>query len=244
MKIIIIILCLLLSGCRIDYSLKITNDNKYVEKCDLLKYLPNGDSTYNSEDGGESFDIVESLRNQARGKLNTMAYSSYKITDIQSANYKGIRVARIFDGVASYNSNLLIKELYNNFSINLDKNIVTLSAKGLNKDSIEYKYDSIGMQVDNSTITIELPYKVLDNNADNIDKNKNIYTWYINKDTTEKDILLQYDVDSLYALNINTIGTKINMTVVYIILVILILVIVGYFVYKYIKKVYENKNKF
>ena len=126
----------------------------------------------------------------------------------------------------------------------MDKNIVTLSAKGLNKDSIEYKYDSIGMQVDNSTITIELPYKVLDNNADNIDKNKNIYTWYINKDTTEKDILLQYDVDSLYALNINTIGTKINMTVVYIILVILILVIVGYFVYKYIKKVYENKNKF
>ena len=68
MKIIIIILCLLLSGCRIDYSLKITNDNKYVEKCDLLKYLPNGDSTYNSEDGGESFDIVESLRKQARGK--------------------------------------------------------------------------------------------------------------------------------------------------------------------------------
>ena len=41
-----------------------------------------------------------------------------------------------------------------------------------------------------------------------------------------------------------TIGTKVNMTVVYIVFIVLVLVILGYFVYLYIRKVYENRNKF
>ena len=244
MKIIIIILCLLLSGCKIDYNLKITNDNKYVEKCDLLKYFPGGNSVEYIEGTSETRDIAEVLRAQARQKLSTMAYLKYKLIDVESANYKGVRATRTFDGAVAYNYNLLIKELYDDFSVNLDKNIVTLLAKGFDRSKVEYKYDSLEMEIDNSTITIDLPYKVIENNADEVDESKNIYTWYINKDTKEKDILLKYDVDSLYALNMKTIGTKVNMTVVYIVFIVLVLVILGYFVYLYIKKVYENRNKF
>lgn len=244
MKIIIIILCLLLSGCKIDYNLKITNDNKYVEKCDLLKYFPGGNSVEYIEGTSETRDIAEVLRAQARQKLSTMAYSKYKLIDVESANYKGVRATRTFDGAVAYNYNLLIKELYDDFSVNLDKNIVTLSAKGFNREKVEYSNEEAGFVIDNSTITIDLPYKVIENNADEVDESKNIYTWYINKDTKEKDILLKYDVDSLYALNMKTIGTKVNMTVVYIVFIVLVLVILGYFVYLYIKKVYENRNKF
>lgn len=244
MKIIIIILCLLLSGCKIDYNLKITNDNKYVEKCDLLKYFPGGNSVEYIEGTSETRDIAELLRSDAREKLNTMAYLKYKLIDVESANYKGVRATRTFDGAVAYNYNLLIKELYDDFSVNLDKNIVTLSAKGFNREKVEYSNEEAGFVIDNSTITIDLPYKVIENNADEVDESKNIYTWYINKDTKEKDILLKYDVDSLYALNMKTIGTKVNMTVVYIVFIVLVLVILGYFVYLYIKKVYENRNKF
>lgn len=244
MKIIIIILCLLLSGCKIDYNLKITNDNKYVEKCDLLKYFPGGNSVEYIEGTSETRDIAEVLRAQARQKLSTMAYSKYKLIDVESANYKGVRATRTFDGAVAYNYNLLIKELYDDFSVNLDKNIVTLSAKGFNREKVEDSNEEAGFVIDNSTITIDLPYKVIENNADEVDESKNIYTWYINKDTKEKDILLKYDVDSLYALNMKTIGTKVNMTVVYIVFIVLVLVILGYFVYLYIKKVYENRNKF
>lgn len=244
MKIIIIILCLLLSGCKIDYNLKITNDNKYVEKCDLLKYFPGGNSVEYIEGTSETRDIAELLRSDAREKLNTMAYLKYKLIDVESANYKGVRATRTFDGAVAYNYNLLIKELYDDFSVNLDKNIVTLSAKGFNREKVEDSNEEAGFVIDNSTITIDLPYKVIENNADEVDESKNIYTWYINKDTKEKDILLKYDVDSLYALNMKTIGTKVNMTVVYIVFIVLVLVILGYFVYLYIKKVYENRNKF
>lgn len=243
-KIIIIVCILLLSGCRIDYTLKITNDNKFVEKCDLLKYFPDGNTKYILEDDGGEFDIITELRKQANDKLSTLSFSRYNLSNIDSTKYKGIRLTRNYEGAAAFNYSLLIKELYDDFSVELDKNIVTISAKKLNRDNIDLSYEAIGMTLDNSTITLELPYKVIENNADEINKEKNIYKWYINKDTKQKDILLKYDVDSLYSLNIKTIGVKVNMTIVYIILAILILIIIGYLIYNYIKKIYENRNKF
>lgn len=243
MKFLIILLCLMLTGCRIDYNLKITDKNKFVEKTDIMAYFPNGNSISN-EPGEEGYDIAEVLRSDAREYLNTLSYSGYNLINIESTNYKGVRVSRTFDGAVSYNYNMLVKNLYDEFSVDLSDDIVTISAKGLNREKVESRYEMMGMVLDNSSINIELPYKVLENNADEVDKNKNIYTWNIDKNTTEKDILLKYDSSNVYALNMKTIGTKVNMTVVYVILVFLIIIIVGYFVYSYIKRIYENKNKF
>lgn len=243
MKFLIILLCLILTGCRIDYNLKITDKNKFVEKTDIMAYFPNGNSISN-EPGEEGYDIAEVLRSDAREYLNTLSYSGYNLINIESTNYKGVRVSRTFDGAVSYNYNMLVKNLYDEFSVDLSDDIVTISAKGLNREKVESRYEMMGMVLDNSSINIELPYKVLENNADEVDKNKNIYTWNIDKNTTEKDILLKYDSSNVYALNMKTIGTKVNMTVVYVILVFLIIIIVGYFVYSYIKKIYENRNKF
>lgn len=243
MKFLIILLCLMLTGCRIDYNLKITDKNKFVEKTDIMAYFPNGNSISN-EPGEEGYDIAEVLRSDAREYLNTLSYSGYNLINIESTNYKGVRVSRTFDGAVSYNYNMLVKNLYDEFSVDLSDDIVTISAKGLNRENVESRYEMMGMVLDNSSINIELPYKVLENNADEVDKNKNIYTWNIDKNTTEKDILLKYDSSNVYALNMKTIGTKVNMTVVYVILVFLIIIIVGYFVYSYIKRIYENRNKF
>ena len=243
MKFLIVLLCLILTGCRIDYNLKITDKNKFVEKTDIMAYFPNGNSISN-EPGEEGYDIAEVLRSDAREYLNTLSYSGYNLINIESTNYKGVRVSRTFDGAVSYNYNMLVKNLYDEFSVDLSDDIVTISAKGLNREKVESRYEMMGMVLDNSSINIELPYKVLENNADEVDKNKNIYTWNIDKNTTEKDILLKYDSSNVYALNMKTIGTKVNMTVIYVILVFLIIIIVGYFVYSYIKRIYENRNKF
>lgn len=244
MKILIVILCLLLTGCKIDYSLKITNNNEFVEKTDLLKYFPNGDSSVKDELGENSFDFIKMLKNDAYGYLSSVGYSSYKVIDIESSKYQGIRVSRTYSNPTSYNYNLLIKNLYDEFSVIDNDGIITISAKGFNREKVESKYEMLDMVIDNSSIVIELPYKVLNNNADTVDNNKNIYTWYIDKDTNEKEILLEYDVKNIYALNMKTIGTKVNMTIVYIVLAFLVLTVLGYFIYVYVKKVYEMRNKF
>ena len=243
MKIIIVILCLLLTGCKIDYSLKITNDNKFVESADLAQYFPGG-STAKDELGETTFDFGADLRADAYSYLNKLGYSNYKMTDIVSKNYEGVRVSRKYDGPTSYNYNLLIKYIYDDFSVDVDNNIVTINAKGLNRSKVEERYEMLGMVIEDSTINVELPYKVIENNADSVDKTKNIYTWYIDKDTKEKEILLKYNSNDVYALNMKTIGTKVNMTVVYLVIIFLVLVVIGYFMYVYVKKVYENRNKF
>ncbi len=244
MKILIVILCLLLSGCKIDYSLKITNKNEFVEKVDLSKYFPDGDPTSKDELGENNFNFIDMLRNDAYGYLSKIGYSNYKMTNIESNKYQGIRVNRTYPSPTSYNYNLLIKNLYDEFSVVDNDGIITINAKGLNRAKVEERYEMLSMNIDNSSIVIELPYKVLENNADIVDKSQNIYTWYIDKDTEEKEILLKYDVNDVYALNMKTVGTKINMTIVYIVLAFLVLIVLGYLIYAYVKRVYENRNKF
>lgn len=243
MKIVIVIICLLLTGCKIDYSLKITNDNQFVENAELNKYFPNGSSSLD-ELGSYTYNFANELRSDAYGYLNKIGYSNYSVTDISSKNYEGIRVERIYKGPNSYNYNLLIKNLYDDFSVNTDDDIVTISAKGFNREKVESRYEMLGMTISNSSINVELPYKVIENNADSVDKSNNVYTWYINDDTVNKDILLKYDLNNIYAVNIKTLDSFIDMTVVYVILSFIIFVIVSYMIYIYVKRVYENKNKF
>ena len=157
MKFLIVLLCLILTGCRIDYNLKITDKNKFVEKTDIMAYFPNGNSISN-EPGEEGYDIAEVLRSDAREYLNTLSYSGYNLINIESTNYKGVRVSRTFDGAVSYNYNMLVKNLYDEFSVDLSDDIVTISAKGLNREKVESRYEMMGMVLDNSSINIELPY--------------------------------------------------------------------------------------
>ena len=134
--------------------------------------------------------------------------------------------------------------LYEEVNVSEDKGIITLEAKGYNPEEIERKYEDIGMEIHNTVFSIELPFKVLENNADAVDSNNNISKWYVDETTVTKDILLKYDVNNIYELNLKTIGTKVNMTIIYIILIVLILIVIGYFGYLHIKKIYENRNKF
>lgn len=242
MKIILIVLCLLLTGCKIDYNLKITNDNRFVETVDLSKHFPGG-YEFKDELGEYTYNFADELRADAYGYLNRLGYTNYSISDITSKNYEGVRAKRTYDNPETYNYNLLIKKLYDDFSVDYTDGIVTINAKEFNRDNIESKYEMLDMTIGNSTITVELPYMVLENNADVVDKNNNIYTWYINDDTESKDLLLKYDVNNVYSLNMKTIGVKVNMTVVTLVLIFIVLVIVSYLVYLYIKKVYENRNK-
>lgn len=243
MKILLIILCLLLSGCKIDYNLKITNDNKFIETADLSEYFPNG-FVFKDELGLYTYDFAKELRNDAYGYLNRLGFSNYSISDITSKNYEGVRVKRTYDSPTSYNYNLLIKNLYDDFNVDVDNNIVTIDAKGFNRDNIEDRYEMLGMVIENSSINVVLPYKVIESNADSVDASNNIYTWYIDEETVSKDLFLRYDLNNVYTLNLNTIGSKVNMPIVFLAIIFISLFIIGYCVYLYIKKIYESKNKF
>ena len=210
----------------------------------ILFELKNNKYVVTDELGITTYDFAKVLRNDAYSYLGVMGYTNYLISDVTAKNYEGVRVKRNHDSATSYAYNLIIKQLYDEFSVVDDKGIITIEVKGYNPEKIESKYEMIGMDVHDSVITVDLPFKVLENNADSVDSNNNIYKWYIDSDTVSKDILLKYDVNNVYKLNLKTIGTKVNMVFVYIVLVILVLLFLGGISYLYLKKIYQNRNKF
>jgi len=244
LKLIIILLCLLLSGCKIEYKLEIENDNSYTENIDMLKYFKDNNYKEVDELGLVTYDLAKMLRNDAYAYLGRLGFTDYSIKDISANNYEGVRVNRSYDSHISFGYNLAIKQVYSDFSVTDDNGIITLEAKGYNPSEIESKYEMVGMDVHDTVFVVELPFKVIETNADVIDEDNNIYRWYIDKETTTKDLLLKYDVNDIYELNIKTIGTKINMTFVYIVLGILVLLFIGGCFYLYFKRLYENRNKF
>lgn len=243
-KIVLLLLCLLFTGCKIEYNLKINNDNSYTERIDLLKYFENNDYVEEYYPGGPELNIASILREDAREYLGKLGFNNYSLEDISAPDYEGVRVKRNYEDHNVFGYNMAIKKLYEELSVTEENGIITLEAKGYNPKPIERKYEEIGMEIHNTVFTIELPFKVIENNADDVDSADNIYKWYVDENTTTKDILLKYDVNDIYELNLKTIGTKINMNIIYIVLGILILGFIGWLGYLYIKKIYENRNKF
>ena len=48
--------------------------------------------------------------------------------------------------------------------------------------------------VDEAVVHVKLPFRVLSNNADSVNRKTNTYTWRIHKDTDYKKIYLEFDV--------------------------------------------------
>lgn len=243
-KMILLLLCLFLVGCKIEYKLVINNDNSYTETINMLKFFKNNDYTDSYYPGAPEINIAAMLREDARDHLGKLGFTSYKVEDISAPDYEGVRVKRNYQDHDVFVHNMAIRKLYEELNVSENKGIITLEAKGYKPEEIERKYEDIGMEIHDTVFTIELPFKVIENNADVVNTDENIYRWYVDENTTTKDILLKYDVNDIYELNMKTIGTKVNMNIIYIILVVLILIVIGYFGYLYIKKIYENRNKF
>lgn len=244
MKVLLLLLCLFLTGCKIEYKLEINNDNSYSERIDLLKYFKDNDYTDEYYYGGPELDIAAMLREDAREYLGKLGFTSYSIGNISAKDYEGVRVTRNYEEHNVFGYNMAIRKLYEELIVTEEKGIITLEAKGYNPEPIERKYEDIGMEIHDTVFTIELPFKVIENNADEVNTDDNIYRWYIDEETVTKDILLKYDVNDIYELNMKTIGTKVNMNIIYIILGILIIGFITGSLYLYIKKIYENRNKF
>jgi len=243
-KVILLLLCLFLTGCRIEYNLEINNDNSYTETINLLKYFENNDYIDEYYPGGPELNIAAMLREDAREHLGKLGFTSYSVEDVSAPDYEGVRVKRNYENHDVFGHNMAIRKLYEELTVTEENGIITLEAKGYNPRSIEQKYEDIGMDIHDTVFTIELPFKVIENNADVVNTDENIYIWYVDENTITKDILLKYDVNDIYELNMKTIGTKINMNIIYIILGILIIGFIGGILYLHIKKIYENRNKF
>lgn len=177
-KILTICLLFLLCGCSVEYDLSINKDLTVSESV-TAKEITN---RMNSRTGLDTDSSVNYLYNMfKREGLDTT------ISKVESDNETIATVNGYHNSLEDYASNFT-SDVFKKADISTNGDIVSLSfdqTKALLSNSPRtLVYDEI-------VVKIEVPFKVIEHNADSV--NKNTYTWNIKKDKTLKNIKISFD---------------------------------------------------
>ena len=177
-KILTICLLFLLCGCSVEYDLSINKDLTVSESV-TAKEITN---RMNSRTGLDTDSSVNYLYNMfKREGLDTT------ISKVESDNETIATVNGYHNSLEDYASNFS-SDVFKKADISTNGDIVSLSfdqTKALLSNSPRtLVYDEI-------VVKIEVPFKVIEHNADSV--NKNTYTWNIKKDKTLKNIKISFD---------------------------------------------------
>ena len=137
-----------------------------------------------------------------------------------------------FDSVEDYANNTIFASQYSDkVNYSKDGNQITLSIKG---QFSKAEQDQTRFPIDEAAISIKLPFKVIENNADKV--NGDVYTWLFDEnDTKEREIKIIFDKSK--------IKKDINYWYVGIVIGIIILLIVLFMVYNKVRSKRDNVNK-
>lgn len=220
---LILLITILCFGCTANYKLKI-NEDLTVEE--IITGLEN-DEFYNRYYNSTKSHVVSFVM---ATKEDYLKEQNYNIKQISQENLYGATVSKTYSSVEDYydNSNVYL-QFYSSWNIDNQNDIITISLK----DKLPKNGNSLDRyMIDNGTVSITLPFNVIENNADKYDKKSNTYTWNVNS-SDDKDILIKFDSKKLISSQYNFIYPII---VIFIVLVILFLILV------FIKK-YKHRNK-
>lgn len=217
-KILILFMILLLSGCSINYKLKINEDLSLEENINIT----------NNASYFESLGPVESVYK------NTvdlgMKDKEYRYTYINEKNSYGVNATRKYSSLEDFKEKATsYKELYDDFEITKDGAKVIINSIGNLKTEkfVSSSEDSASdnFEFSNSYISIEVPFKVTYNNADRVAEQDNIYYWNIdNNITKDKNIKISFDTSKKF-ISIKKFLNNIGYTFLLIIAIILIVII-------------------
>ena len=216
---IILFLVIMISGCSVDYRVKINKDLSVNEKAIV----------------SERTDRMKSRTNLDVNQSVKYLYDIYKYDSMSGNNYS-ILSSGYTTKVASNNSYKNIKEYADSFQCDITESMVYYETDDyvhIEIDQTRYidSRASTRPVYDRITVTFEVPYKVTFNNADFV--NGNEYTWYIKADSDDlARILLEFNPDKVgKAISLPSFGfgvSKVHIGYeILIIIIIIILVLVG-----------------
>ena len=210
-KKIILLICLtfLLCGCSVDYDIIINKDLSVDESFTVVEKKEEiRNRTY-----ANTFDeLVKSVQSNTG-----MDSSRYLIKKYNKGSLIGAKVNRSYRSINEYVSVAQKNDLFTTETEYKNENgISTLTSKVIYTENSEFV--AISYLID-AKINIKVPFEVLENNADSVDKENNIYTWNLKnykKSPNSEDIKLVFDSNK-----------KINSPFSYFIFVVVGVAIVG-----------------
>lgn len=222
-KLILVLLLLLLSGCTVKYNLSIDEKGIVTEKATAME---NSEffSQYEKSSVGR---VVGFLIEPYAETLNS---NNYTTESIILTNEGGADISKEYSNAEDYAKNtILTSQFSDKVNYSLNGSDVTLSIKGKLSGS---EQDQSVIPIDSADVVISLPFKVSDNNADEVVNNR--YIWHLKADE-EKEIKITY--------NKNRIEKKINYPVIILVGVVVVIIVIGGFYVYNIKSKSEEINK-
>lgn len=212
----ILLLCLMIllcAGCQAQYNITINEDltvNETLQATEGSDFF----ARYPKSSTGRVVGFI------LEPHLDTLNENNYIVDNIVTTNKGGAIVKKKFKSLEEYkDSSILTSQFTKNLTYSKNGSAVTLSAKG--KFSKEEQNQDV-IAIDTGSISITVPFKVTNHNADEVVDN--VYTWNFGEnDIDEREIKMTFDSSK--------INKKINYVPFIIVGVIGVLLICIFFVY-------------
>lgn len=229
-NILVLIIPFLLTGCAsVKYDLTISKDLTITENVNLSATVEHFNSYYKNLPR----TVVEQYYNDQElmsiFKNNNYSYDMI----IYDTVYPYVLVNKKYNSLNEYSNNTVFKnQSFKDIITITNDNLITIKTEDFLPYVIDEDNDRYPISI--LKVNIKLPFVVVENNADIVDKKTNTYTWSIDSTTKEKEISITFDKDRIYIYNL---VMYISMIILIILIIILIIVII-----KIVKKNKRNNR--
>lgn len=185
---LIILLIMVCTGCKVKYNLEIKEDLTVNEEVTALE----DDEFFSQYPKSSISRVIELVMSMGKEYLDV---NNYKVEKIIGKN-SGVKITHEFNSFDEYyKTSKFYAQLFSDFGYKKEGNIIKLNLEGeINKDlNIVDRY-----LIDEAVINIKIPFLVISNNADKYDSKTNTYTWIIDEETDYKKIFINFDTSKKY----------------------------------------------
>ena len=193
-KLFILLVLLFLTGCKANYNLQINFSGNYVESGTI--YF-NKDLLGKGNFPSDEKEFLKEIGQQYRFDwLKSKKYFSV-------GNYFGYEFSHVYKNYNNYSHNSpVFRNIFGGLSIVENDHYVKMNTANNYISNFQNKSGDISTIVEGVEISITLPYKVVDHNANSVNAETNTYKWILNGNSSnDKNIKLSYRDNELYTYN-------------------------------------------
>ncbi|MCI8778028.1 MAG: hypothetical protein HFI86_05365 [Bacilli bacterium] len=217
---ILILLTIIFTGCDVEYNLTIDNKKRVIEEVTFL------------EDNSNMLKYAGSIDEFLYDREQESFYdTNYVYERVYNDNQSGLNVKNSYSSIKNYVDSKLYKSLFESANIIEDKKFYSFSTFGdyyrnnVFSTPLEavYRY-----KIDKITVNIKFYNIVNSHNADKVDEENNIYTWYLKSSDLTKKIefnlsdKVRSDIMIQSALSKNKVAIIISLIVITILIITII----------------------
>ena len=227
-KILFVFIIFILSGCSVEYNLYVNEDKTVSEKV-IAEEKTNKLESLTRTKGDQAITYIYNMYKREGEDINLSNQSSKDTTKVLATAYHN----NIEEYASKFTSDVIKKA-----DVTKSDGVVTLllnQSQKLNND------ESYSLIYDNIKVNINIPFKVIEHNADTV--TGNTYTWNISRNSDLKNIKISYDEEKIKnktSIKINNKTFNINYGIIAGSVIIVLVLLIILFVYVNNKK----HNKF